>query len=269
MTILETAKPAESASRENYRIKALLIGHSGSGKTTSGVLTLPGRKLVIDYDGRSASLAGAPDVDVIELLEQNPKSPAAWDKAEKLKDELWTAVRKKELKWDSIVEDGLSSMSTICMYWALLLDPKRGLGGSPAKQHYGPQMKNLQDHVRSMINLPVNYVLTAHFNALDDEETGAIHYFVKVFGKQMKTDVPGWFNEVYYCYHTSNEKAKRETYLWHTSGFGKFDFMKSSINNPAGKYWTDPIEIDLSSEPAGFQKLLELRFGKEKGDETK
>jgi hypothetical protein len=38
--------------------------------------------------------------------------------------------------------------------------------------------------------------------------------------------------------------------------------MKSSLNNPLGKYWTDPIEIDLGSEPTGFQKLLELRFGK-------
>ena len=45
--------------------------------------------------------------------------------------------------------------------------------------------------------------------------------------------------------------------------------MKSSINNPLGKYWTDPIEIDLSTEPAGFQKLLELRFGKDSGNVQK
>jgi hypothetical protein len=264
MTILETAKPAESASRENYRIKALIVGPSGSGKTTSVALTLPKPVLVIDYDNRAASVAGFDGIKVITeaVVEPNPKSPQAWAKAEQLKDELWTAVRKGSLEYASVVEAGLSSMNRIAMFWALLLDPKRGLGGSPAKQHYGPQIKNLQDHILSMINLPVNYVLEAHYDITKDEESGMTIFLPKIYGEKFRTELPGMFNECYHAYHLTDKESKKERYFWHTKGFDRFDFMKSSLNQ-LGKYWSDPIEIDLSEPVSGFQKLLELRFGKE------
>jgi hypothetical protein len=262
MTILESAKPAEGVSQENYLIKALIVGPSGSGKTTGAALTLPKDVLVIDYDNRATSVAGFPGIDVIQLLEPNPKSPAAWARAETLKDELWTAVRKGTLKYKSILEAGLSSMNRVAMFWALLLDPKRGLGGSPAKQHYGPQIKNLQDHILSMINLPVNYVLEAHYDIEKDEESGGTIFLPKIYGGKARTELPGLFNECYHSYHLTDREEKKERYFWHTKGFDRFDFMKSSLNQ-LGKYWTDPIEINLDEKPAGFQKLLELRFGKE------
>lgn len=266
-TILETAKPAEGANRESYLIKALLVGKPGAGKTTSAGRTLPLPTLIIDYDNRAEGMAGVPGVDIIKIL-PNSKNAMTWkEKVETITEELWTATRKKELKYASILESGLSSMNRMCMYWALLLDPKKGLGGSPAKQHYGPQMKNLQDHILSMLALPVNYVLEAHYEIVEDEEEGGTIFLPKLFGKSSRTDLPGLFNECYHCYHASDEKTGKEKYFWHTSGFGRFDFMKSSLNNPLGKYWTDPIEIDLSVEPAGFQKLLELRFGKKEGEE--
>jgi hypothetical protein len=264
MTILETAKPAEGANRESYLIKALLVGKPGAGKTTSAGRTLPKPLLVIDYDNRAESLAGVPGVSILKIL-PDAKSSMIWkEKAETLTEELWTAVRKKTLEYKSILESGLTSMNRMSMYWALLLDPKRGLGGSPALQHYGPQMKNLQDHILSMLALPVNYVLEAHYEIVEDEEEGGTIFLPKLYGKGSRTELPGLFNECYHCYHIS-DKTGREKYYWHTSGFGRFDFMKSSINNPLGRYWTDPIEINLDSEPAGFQKLLELRFGKEVG----
>jgi len=260
-SILDEAKEMDQVKRENYLIKAFIIGESGSGKSTSAALTLPGKKLFLDYDMRGESLAGYADVKVIQFPESNPRSPSAWDKAEKVKDLLWMQYRAGKLEYQSIIEDGLSSMNRICMYWALLLDPKRGLGGSPAKQHYGPHIKNLQDHIISMISLPVNYVLTGHFNHVKDEETGGIKYLPKVYGEQFRTDLPGMFNEVYLTYHATDEKSKHEKYYWHTSGFGRYDFMKSSLNQ-LGKYWDDPVEIDLDEAPAGFNKLLMLRFDK-------
>lgn len=268
MTILDTAKPAEGANRESYLIKALLIGKSGGGKTTSAALTLPKPVLVIDYDGRSQGLAGIPGISVLQIL-PNSKDSMLWkEKVETLTEEIWTAVRKKTLTYKSIHEAGLTAMNRMSMYWALLLDPKKGLGGSPAKQHYPPQMKNLMDHILSMLALPVNYTLEAHYEIVEDEEEGGTIFLPKLFGKGSRTELPGLFNECYHCYHASSKDGK-EKYFWHTSGFGRFDFMKSSINNPLGKYWTDPIEIDLAAEPAGFQKLLELRFGKEKANEEK
>lgn len=264
MNILESAKPTEGANRASYLIKALIVGSSGSGKSTGAALTLPKPVLVIDYDNRGASVAGYDGIKVITeaVVEPNPKSPIAWAKAEQLKDELWTAVRRGTLEYRSILESGLSSMNRIAMFWALLLDPKRGLGGSPAKQHYNPQIKNLQDHILSMLNLPVNYVLEAHYDIEKDEESGGTIFLPKIYGGKARTELPGLFNECYHSYHLTDPEEKKERYFWHTKGFDRFDFMKSSLNQ-LGKYWVDPVEIDLGESPAGFQKLLELRFGKE------
>lgn len=260
--ILDYAKPAEEFDKESFRFKVALGGKSGSGKTTSAVLTLPGKKLLLDYDGRSESIAGYPDVEVIKepLLEPNPKSPVAWQRAEKLIDELWASYRKGELKYDAVIEDGLTMMNRICMYWALLLDPKRGLGGSPAEQHYGPQMKNLADHILKMKALPVHYVLTFHLELFESKKEGAIMYLPKMYGKT-RTEIGSWFNECYLCFHKAGEKGEGEKYYWHTGGFGRYDFFKSALNNPVGRYWKDPLEIDLSRKTCGFKEILERRFG--------
>lgn len=268
MTILEKAKPMQGMKRGDFRWKVLLMGQTGGGKSTLAA-TLPGRKLFLDYDQRGESLIGLPEIEVIRepLVDPNPKSPQAWRNADALKDELWTAARTGKLEYDTIIEDGLSSMNRICMYWALLLDPKKGLGGSPAMQHYGPHIKNLTDHIISMLSLPVNYCLTGHFNLAEDEETGGVTYLPKVYGKQMRTDIPTWFNEVYYCFHETDPKSKRERYFAHTAGFGRYDFMKSALNQ-FGKFWENPVEIDYDKPPVGFQRLLGVRFREEESDGT-
>jgi hypothetical protein len=260
--ILNQAKPAKEMTKETMKIKAALGGHSGSGKTTSAVATLPGKKLLIDYDGRADSIAGLADVDVIQILESNPRSPVAWRKAEALCDDLWVATRAGELKYDVVIEDGLTAMNRYAMHWALLLDPKRGLGGSPAQQHYGPQMKNLADHILKMKALPVHYVLTIHLEMFEDAAEGSVLFLPKMYGKT-RTELGTWFNETYYCFHKSDPQSNQQKYFWHTSGFGRMEFFKSAMNNPVGKYWKDPVEIDLEKRPAGFEKLLNLRFGKE------
>ena len=261
MTILEMAKAADEANAGDYLIKCLMVGKTGSGKTTSTAFTLPKPVLVLDYDNRAESLAGFEGIKIIKIV-PDVRKPMRWrEGVEKLTDELWTAVREEKLEYKSILEAGLTSMNRMAMYWALLLDPKRGLGGSPAMQHYGPQIKNLQDHILSMLALPVNYVLEAHYELVKDEEEGRTTFLPLLFGQKARTELPGMFNECYHCYHVTDEKEHKEKYFWHTSGFGRFDFMKSSLNQ-LGKYWKDPIEVDLSVEPAGFQKLLQLRFKK-------
>ena len=260
--ILDEAKPAEEMKRESYLLKTLICSESGGGKTTGAALTLPKPVLLLDYDNRAQSVVGFEGIDVIPCFEADSRSPKAWDRAENIRKEIWVAVRGGTFKYASVLEDGLSSLNRICMNWALLLDPKRGLGGSPAKQHYGLHIKNLADHILSMIALPVHYCLTGHFNLTEDEETGAHKYLPKIYGKQARTDVPTWFDECYLAYHKTDEKEHRERYYWHTAGFGRYEFFKSTLNQ-LGKFWKNPVEVDLEESPAGFEKLLELRFGEE------
>ena len=256
---LGEAVPASSLGMENYLLKASLAGPSGSGKTQSAS-TLPGKLLLIDYDGRSETLAGNPNVDIINCYDPEPTSPKAWMKARDVKRELWSQVRAGTLSYDGVIEDGLTQMNRYAMNWALLTDPKRGLGGSPAKQHYIPQMKAIADHILSMKSLPCHYILTTHLEILEDEEMGGLKYLPKTTGKQ-RTEVPGWFNECYLC-HREKDKDGTLRYYWTTAGTGKWDFLKSTLNQ-LGKYWKDPIEIDFSKEKVGFQMLLGRRFTKD------
>lgn len=262
-SVLKSAEKAtEMATPGKYLLKGLLTGPSGSGKRMSAT-TLPGKILLIDYDGRKETVAGLEHVDVISCYDPNPQSPTAWRKAETLKQEIWASIRKGTFPYDAIVEATLSSMLRYCMNWSLLLDPKRGLGGAPAKQHYLPQMKNIGDHVLSLKSAPVHYILTAHIEIIEDEDMGGLKYLPKATGK-MRTEIPGWFNECYYCHRHPDENGKLR-YYWTTAGTGRWDFLKSTLNQ-LGRYWSDPIEIDFDKPPVGFKKLLLKRFPDGKGE---
>lgn len=258
--ILGEASPAASMILPNaYKIKGMLTGPSGTGKTQSAA-TLPGRLLFIDYDGRSETLAGLSNIEILNCYDADPKSPMAWIRAEDIKKEIWSQVRNKTFPYDGVIEDGLSQMLRYCMNWSLLLDSKRGLGGSPAKQHYMPQMKNVADHVLSLKSLPLHYLLTAHLEIIEDEEMGGLKFLPKATGK-MRTEIPGWFNECYFCRRDPDKNGKLR-YYWVTAGAGRWDFLKSTLNQ-LGKWWEDPIEINFSKKEVGFTDLLGRRFTKE------
>jgi len=262
--ILDEAIPAEELEvTENYKIKALIVGKPGVGKTQSSI-TIPGKKLLIDYDNRSETVAGTKDIDILPIHSQDPRAVEPWlKKADKIPQLLWSKMRREELEWDVVIEDSLTSLLHHAMNWSLTLDPKKGLGGSPAKHHYGPQMFNVEQHIRSMIALPVHYVLTAHAELIEDEEVGGVVFLPKATGK-LRTAIPSWFNE---CYHAYSDKDKdgNRVYFWNTSGTGRWDFLKSTMNQ-LGKYWQDPIQINFDDPPVGFQRLWEYRFHKKGGE---
>jgi len=259
--IAEAAIPAEEIGLklEEYKIKAYLAGPSGSGKTQSAI-TLPGKKLLIDFDNRSETVAGTPNLEILQCHEPDPRSPKAWTKAEKIRKQIVSEVSKGIFPYDGIIPDGLTMMGRISLNWALLLDPKRGLGGAPAQQHYLPQMDNLAKFVLSTLALPIHVVYTGHIEVMDDKDTGQTRFYPKITGK-LRTELANWFNETYFCYRNFDEEKKKTRYHWKTAGTGKMEFFKSSLNS-LGRYWTDPIEIDFDKKPVGFGDLLARRFGR-------
>jgi len=267
MPILSEAKGAQSLSVAP-RIKAFLAGDSGSGKTTSAC-SIPGKKLLIDFDNRADSLVGLADLDILPCHEADSKLPKAWERALAIKTELHALARKATpeapFPYEAIIFDGLTSMGRIAMNWSLLLDPKKGLGGSPAQHHYGPQMNQLADYVLTALTLPCHIIFTGHIELFEEQtDEGTRHIFLPKITGKLKTEVANWFNECYLCRRVSVERdGKRITeHHWYTSGRDKLRFFKSSLNQ-LGKFWTDPIIIDFDQQPTGFAKLLELRFGKE------
>lgn len=241
---------------KTFKWKAFLAGPSGSGKTMAA-MTLPGKKLLVDCDGRAETVAGMPDIDIYPCHEVDPRRPVAWTKADNLRKVIIHEVSRGIFPYDSVVWDGLTMLGRSCLNWALTLDPGRGLGGSPSRQHYGPQMDNLAKFVISTIFLPINVLYTGHVELLEDDQMGAHRLLPKITGK-LRTEVSNWFNETYRAYRTRDEKGVLK-YYWQTAGSGAHEFFKSSLNQ-LGRYWQDPIEINFNEPKVGFADLFERRF---------
>lgn len=254
---LDEAAPIEAI--DFSKLNTLLAGGSGSGKTTSATTYVDPEKgelgLHLDLDNRADSIAGFDHIKTIPCFEIDPRSPRAWMKCDKIRKDLWIAVRAKKFPYQLVIVDGMTELYEVGMNWALTLDPKRGLGNSPAKHHWGPQMHNCKLWLKSILALPCRVVVTAHEDIEKDEMTGGLYYLPKATGKH-RTMIPKWFSETYYCW--SQQVKETQRFYWTTSGKGKRQYLKSSMNQ-LGRFWKDPIEVDFSKKPCGFQKLLELR----------
>src|SRR4030042_2149816 len=267
MAILPTAVNAKDIlrKREGYYSRLLLCGDSGSGKTTSA-MSAPGRKLLIDMDGRQASIAGF-NVEVLDCTLSSSDTARTWLRLEDARKELWSLAGKdKVFPYSAVIWDGTTAMTRISMKWALLRDPGRGLGGTPAQQHYFPQMPALSNYIISTLGLPCHVIYTAHLDLLEDTSIGSIRFLPKITGK-LRTEVAAWFDETYLC---KREPAKdgNMVYMWMTAGSGRMSFLKSSLNRLGG-YWSDPVIINPDEAPWGLSKLLEIRFGGKGGDNGK
>jgi len=283
MALSDELYSATEINEEKTLINCLLTGGSGSGKTTSA-MTVPGHKLIINIDNRVESVAGFKDVTILDAYEEDASMPKAWDKLGRIKTWLWsqfrTANKKEEpLPFDAIVVDGLTAMFDVAMNWSLLLSDKRGLGGSPAEQHWMPQMVAVEKWLRSILALPCHVIVTAHEDIEEHRINGELFFLPKGTGK-LRTKMPAWFNETFYCYR--QKEKENYGFFWRTQGEDKRDYLKSSINK-LGSLWTDPLRLDLdidvlmgkteSTKPVGFEWILEQKAAslpkKEESNETK
>ena len=233
---------------ETLLIRALLLGFSGTGKSVSST-TAPGKKLFLDFDGRASSLTQFPNVEVITIPEPDPENPSAWDTGKKILSQIVSELAQGIFPYDSVIFDGITMMGRVALNWSLLLDPKRGLGGGAAKQHYLPQMNELSKFILTSLSLPIHIIYTAHLELVEDKAEETFFILPKTTGK-LRTELPGWFNETYLT--QKKESSSGIQYLWTFTGAGKYQFCKTAISKA-------PVNsvINLNtSEPTGFSKYF-------------
>ena len=265
MSILSKATKATDFLESEFFWKVLLCGPSGSGKSTLAT-TLPGKKLFIDLDDRASSLAGFPDIEIITIRESDKPidAPTAYKEIDSLVNEIWQAHDKDELPYDSIVLDGLSALTTFAMNEAMSLRTsggqliQRGPGDSPSQPHYGPQMRLFARIVNRLRPLRRHVLFTSHFDLFEDKETHVLTYWPKVIGN-IRTEIGNWFNETYECKPPVIKDGK-PVYAISTLGVGRMQFVKSALNQ-LGKYWGNPVPINLDDPPVGFERLMAYRKG--------
>ncbi len=257
----DAKKPGENGGR---KIRVLMVGPSGAGKTT-GMMTMPGRKLLIDMDGRTDELDETLwDVKVMKFQRNGQNGSKPWIDLEMLLDDLMRDGRDGKVPYESIIFDSLTSMGKLAMDWSLVTTPgAKGPGNSPAMQHYTPQMTKMEGFIMRSLGLPFHVGYTGHFDMYENPKTKMLEYWPTMYGK-LRTQIGSWFNETY---EASREVVDgKSVYLWYTGG-GKSQkpFLKSSMNRLGG-FWTDPIVVDFGPKgttKTGFEVLLKKRYGGE------
>ena len=259
--------------------KWLIVGGSKTGKTKA-FTTFPGKKLAIGLTPRTrAALAGDPDIDLIEHMEEESKKklvrgcaeysivPKAWDALWDTGVELWELAHSdKPFPYIAIMLDDLTTAVDISMNYILGLKKKdgsevpKGLAGAAAEAQYMPQMTVLSRFLKTIfLPLPCHIYVTGHVSFVENKDTGVAMYYPKCYGK-IRENIASWFDEVY--------ESKREVrkdglkFVWKTAGYGLMQFLGSTIYKEG--LWTDPFEVDLKKPIGGFAELLNLNKKGEK-----
>lgn len=250
----------QKLSKENHKIRAILLGDAGTGKTTSA-LTIPGKKLYVDMDLRDTSI----DYDISNVDVISFKGSTGWADLFHAKDKMLQSVR--DGLYDAIIMDSITSMSRLCMDYIRRLDDskisakmKTGFGGVPEQYHYNAVVNHFPSMIHFFLSFPCHIVFCGHLDLHQDRITQATEWLPLVTGK-IRHQISSWFDESYLC--TKVYKGSKKQHQWLTNGSHNKAFFKSSLN-ALDRYWKDPIIIDFEAPgPKGFELLLEKRFGKD------
>lgn len=189
------------------RLKLLLLGESGAGKT-SFLAGMP-KPWIADFDNKIVSAAEY-------LRKANPAQlasvdyecysglPAGVHAAKKLNIDVGNIAKKVPFPYETLGLDSLTTFSDESMKYLIADNP-----GIKRQITQGVQLPVLQDYqmariwfkqiINAMLGLPCNVVMTAHIQVEKDEITGRIMRSPMMAGK-LAYELPIYFGEVWRAY---------------------------------------------------------------------
>jgi len=208
--------PALSDIKPTERIGLLIYGDSGAGKTCFAA-GFPGPVMVCDFDGKVGSAArfyaGKPQLEQISYENYAPVDDKGTSGA---RFNLDMGKMKKEGKFPrTLVLDSLTTFSDEMMRYLMKLNPgiKRmdTKGASvPAQQDYQVARLFFKQILGELLNMPFNFIATAHIQVDKDETTGEILRTPMLAGK-LARELPIIFPEVYRAYTDKDGKYLAQT----------------------------------------------------------
>ena len=168
---------AKDINVEGLKLKVLVYGKSGTGKTTFGC-TFP-NPYVFDFDNGMLSQRGKNvEYDVFDNY-------GAF--------EAKLQALERECKYDTLVFDSVTTLQKYLMKHLLVLNRRK----EPTLHEWGRLIDGLSELFMRIGKLPVHVVVTAHEQLLQDELTSEILVLPLIVGKKMPAQMPLWFDEVY------------------------------------------------------------------------
>lgn len=231
-----------SDTKRSKRIRALLVGPTGRGKTIAAG-SWPGKTLVIDFDTRHAPLidwyaerVAAGDF-TIELVEPGE----FFTGFKEFINRLLAAYGKP---YDNVILDGLTTMSTSCVTAQMMvkgawswkpndkpISGNKAVGGSiivPSWDEFNGEATMLSMLLEMLKKLDVNLFLTAHpvDRMAIDGAKGKAYTSLTTFGKKLESIVPTYFDEMWFFDYkidwdnvAQKEVVKRQVYTRPTAGY--------------------------------------------------
>lgn len=185
---------------DNMKLKVLIYGGSGTGKTTfAGTFPKP---YFFDFDGGMLTLKGK-DVEYDTYVDKNPAGrPTAWSDFEAKITSLYEAGRD-QFPYESVIIDSMTTLQECCMRY--IQYNNRSASKMPTLQEWGMLIDKLQDTLYKVTSLDCNVVVTAHEQVIQDDLTSEILVLPLISGKKLPDRLPLWFDEVY---HARVERGK-------------------------------------------------------------
>lgn len=229
----------------------MLYGDNTTGKSVCATHTAPKPLLILDIDDRPQTYAGLEGVEY-EIFKNDGKTATAY---RELASRLRSLSREDELKYRTIVLDSTTSLLDI------ITDDILGLSGKGSGAHEGLDLKHwgsvderFRKFFTTLKRLNCLCIVVSHEQVFKDENLNVIYYAAMRVGQKISMKAPGYFDEVYRCYVTSDRKTKKRQYLMQTQRDGRYP-ARTSYNLQDPEVGTVPI-LDVE-EPQNIQKVLD------------
>lgn len=202
--------PNARTAHESSTHKFLLLGDTGSGKTTQ-FLTLPGKKFIYLFDPNAILSLQGHDIDYEEFLPDNLNlsirslSKGKGDSTTNHQNQTymeWEKDFNDKIKsgffsqYDAIGLDSATTFLDLAMDRVLTINGRAGQW--PQQDDYGPQMIAFINVCRSLMALNKTIFMTGHMEIKKDELQQRIFRTPMMTGR-LKTKIPLLFSDIFFC----------------------------------------------------------------------
>lgn len=187
-----------SAQPYNDKLRAILYGRVGSGKTTT-VGTAPYPILLHSFDPGGEKvlkpLIDSGKVVVQTFYDEDPRKPTQF--------ESWrNAVAKAENNdwfgrvFKTYCVDSITMLSEAALNLAVIKHPPKTKDGLPDQGTYKHQIAIVRDNLKYLTSLPCHVILTGHITSEKDELTGRVHQYLLI-SPSLRSRTPMVYDELW------------------------------------------------------------------------
>jgi len=182
--------------------KIMVMGDFGTGKTALA-LTLGRHAKVFDFDDglrtglslKDKFLESRKNVEVVSLLESDPKEATAFMKFQSYIGGIVSECRAGTFGYRAVVVDGYTNLLDAAVRNTLKIHGK--LGRSPEIQQWGAAFIDVDNVLFALKTLPLVVVLLCHTRRVFDSDGGVVGVELATPGKNLPQKVPSFFDEVW------------------------------------------------------------------------